>query len=400
MAAVRALRSALLVPLLLAVACGDGDSEAPASPPAGPAIARTEGTAIAGAEEWTWVPFADAFCTDAIPDALGRYRFGRSTTGLAVNWGPVTGRDLIVFLQGGGACWDFFTCGGAAPLLDKTAGAGPFGPEEFARDVYDKYPSSWIRRANLPPAMRDATIVFVPYCTGDVHGGDRVATYPSLLPDAPAVTWHHVGRANVAAFLTRLGPTFPDPAKLVVAGASAGGFGALANYPLIRSQWPGAEAYLIDDSGPPLIGDAIPAATRATWYSSWNMGASLDGFCPECRSDLSAGLREIARRYPQDRIALVSHLQDEVIRAFFGGLILTPRPALGLMPAAQFEAELRRLGTTAMDPTTSTAKYFFTAGTGHPTLEDPGAVATPPPGLPAWLELMLSDSPGWASASD
>jgi hypothetical protein len=247
--------------------------------------------------------------------------------------------------------------------------------------------------------MRDATVVFVPYCTGDVHGGDRVTTYPSPLPGAPAITWHHVGRANVAAFLSRLAPTFPEPAKVVVAGASAGGFGALANYPLIRSQWPRAKGYLIDDSGPPLIGDAIPAANRAAWYSSWNLGASLDGFCPGCQSDLSGGLREIARRYPGDRLALVSHLQDEVIRGFFGGLILTPRPALGLMPADQFEAELRRLGTTVMDPATN-AKYFFTAGTAHPTLENPGAVPTPAPGLTAWLELMLSDAAGWTSASD
>ena len=36
----------------------------------------------------------------------------------------------------------------------------------------------------------------------------------------------------------------------------------------------------------------------------------------------------------------------------------------------------------------------------HPTLEDPGRVPTPAPGLPAWLEQMLSDDPAWASASD
>jgi hypothetical protein len=70
------------------------------------------------------------------------------------------------------------------------------------------------------------------------------------------------------------------------------------------------------------------------------------------------------------------------------------------MPAAQFESELRRLGTTVMDPATANAKYFFPAGTAHPTLEAPDAVTTPAPGLPAWLELMLSDAPGWTSAAD
>jgi hypothetical protein len=384
----------------LALSCGTSGDGAPAAPPAGAAISRTEGVAVPGAPEWRWIPFDDAFCTDAVADDLGRYRFGRSTTGLAVSWGAEASRDVVIFLQGGGACWDFFTCGGAAPLLDKTALAGPFGPEEFARDVHDKYPRSWIRRANLPAALRDATVVFVPYCTGDVHGGDRVKTYEALLPGASSITWHHVGHANVKAFLRRLGATFPDPRKLVVAGASGGGFGSLANYLTFRAQWPGAKGYLVDDSGPPLVGGAIPGTTRDGWYSSWNLGASLDPFCPTCRSDMSGGLREILRRHPDDRVALVSHLKDEVIRGFYGGLFLTPSPTISPMPAAEFEAELRRLGTDVLDPATANGRYFFPAGTGHPTLEDPGAVTTPAPGLAAWLELMLSDSPEWASVAE
>jgi hypothetical protein len=392
--------AACLLALAAVLGCGDSSDGAPAPPPAGAAIERTEATPIAGAAEWTWVPFPDAICTDAVADDLGRYRFATSTTGLAISWGPPGSSDLVLFLQGGGACWDFVTCGGAAPLVDKTALTGPFGPAEFARNIYDKYPNSWIRRSNLPAAVRDATIVFVPYCTGDVHGGDRVKTYDPVVPGAPSITWHHVGRANVVAFLKRLGATFPDPRKLVVAGASGGGFGSLANYTAFREQWPRAKGYMVDDSGPPLIGDAIPDFTRDGWYSSWNLGASLDGFCPGCRDDMSEGLREIARRYPGDRLALVSHLQDEVIRGFFGGIFFTPTPTISPMPADLFEAELRRLGTTVLDPATPNAKYFFTAGDGHPTLEDPTVVATPAPGLRAWLELMLADDPGWTSAAD
>jgi hypothetical protein len=383
---------------LALAACGDPESGAPAPPGSALAIARSEGTEIAGAPGWRWVPFPDSTCTDAVPDDLGRYRFGTSSTGLAVSWGPAGSRDLVVFLQGGGACWEAVTCGAAAPLLDKTASAGPFGPVEFARDVHDRYPRSWLRRENLPPAVREATIVFVPYCTGDVHGGARVRAYSTLLPGGPAPTWHHAGRANVTAFLRRLAPTFPSPRKLVVAGASGGGFGTLANYERFRAAWPAARGYLVDDSAPPLVGDAIPSTTRSAWYSSWNLGASLDPFCPECRSDLSSALREIARRHPSDRIALVSHLSDEVIRGFYGSIFVSP-PSIGPMPASQFAAELRRLGTTVMDPLPN-ARYFFTAGSGHPTLDDPDAIATPAPGLAAWLELMLSDSPEWRSASD
>jgi hypothetical protein len=386
--------------LSLLAACGDDDSPAAAAAQGGAPITRTEGAPISGAEGWQWIPFPDSTCTDAIADATtGRYRFGTSTTGLAISWGPESSTDLVVFLQGGGACWDWVTCGGAAPLVDKTALAGPFGPNEFAREIHAKYPESWIRREKLPPSLRDATIVFVPYCTGDVHGGDKVTTYSPPVPGGDSVTWHHAGRPNVLAFLKRLAPTFPRPRKLVVAGASAGGFGTLANYTEFRARWPDARAYLVDDSAPPLEGNAIPSSSRAAWYASWNLGASLDPFCPGCRQDLSQGLRELLRRYPSDRIALISHLQDAVIRGFYGNVALSPTPVFGLMPAAQFEAELRRLGTTVLDASPN-GRYFFTEGDGHPTLEDPGRVTTPAPGLPAWLELMLSDAPAWASASD
>jgi hypothetical protein len=387
---------------LLAVAgCGDLFSHGHSgSGGSGAAISRTEGTAIDGAPGWRWVPFGDAVCTDATSDASGHYTFGTSTTGLAISWGPTTSTDVVIFLQGGGACWEFVTCGGAAPLVNKTAATGPFGPAEFAQNIYEKYPNAWTRREHLPASLRDATIVFVPYCTGDVHGGDRVMTYVSLIPGFPSITWHHVGHANINAFLKRLVPTFPSPGKLVVAGSSGGGFGSLVNYPTFRASWPQAKAYLVDDSGPPLIGDAIPAITRAGWFASWNLGETLDPFCPECPADMSAGLREVLARYPNDRVALLSHLQDKVIRGFFGTITLTPTPALTPMPADVFEAQLRLLGTTVMDPATTNGKYFFTAGDGHPTLEDPTAITTPSPGLEAWIDLMLSDSAAWASASD
>jgi hypothetical protein len=208
-----------------------------------------------------------------------------------------------------------------------------------------------------------------------VHGGDRVRTYSALLPGGPAPTWQHAGRSNVGVFLRRLAPTFPSPSRLVVAGASGGGFGALANYERLREQWPAARGYLVDDSAPPLVGDAIPPSTRSAWYASWNLGASLDPFCPDCRGDLSAALREIARRHPADRIAL-SRLADEVSAGSTG----RPRaaPAIGPM-SRRVQAELRRLRATVVDPAPN-------APSSPPAATDarrPGAIATPAPGLTA-----------------
>jgi hypothetical protein len=400
-------RAVLAVSLLAALACGNdtNTTQVPGyegTPPRGTAITPAEATAIPGAPGWTWVAFPDSVCTNAVRQPSGAYQFGTSPTGLAVRWGTST--DLVVFLQGGGACWDFFTCGGAAIApapytIDKTATAGPFGPNEFVTDVYALYPNSWVHPQNLPAALANATMVFVPYCTGDVHSGDKITTYPSPIQGLPSVTWHHAGHANVMAFLKRLGATFPSPGKVVVSGSSAGGFGSLANYPAFRWYWPNAKMYLVDDSGPPLAGNAIPATTRAAWYANWNMGASLDPFCASCRNDMSAGMRALASLFPQDRMALLSHLQDGTIRTFFGTISTAgPQP----MAAATFETALRALGTT-MDPGTANQKYFFTntpTPTRHPILDDPTLETTPAPGVAPWIQDMVSDAPGWASKSD
>jgi pectinacetylesterase len=389
------LQYAVALAAALLAACGS--SEMPTPPPV-PPIAPGDGTDIAGAPGWKWIPVDGALCTDMPTPGV----FTTSTTGLAVSWG--TGKDLVVFLQGGGACWDFFTCGGAATLGGApTASTGPFGPAQFAADIFAKYPNAWVHRDKMPPTLATATVVFVPYCTGDVHSGDKVTTYGSPVPGLPSITWHHVGHRNIQAFLARLAPGIKLAAtdRLVVAGSSAGGFGSLANYPAVRAAWPDAKAYLVDDSGPPLQGDAIPAASRAAWYASWNMGASLGSFCPDCQSDLSKGLSAILATYSKDRVALLSHTQDAVICGFFGTYTVTPNPPyVSLVPKdpTVFDTELRALGTTVIAPKTN-GGYFYTSGTGHPTLDDPSAITTPAPGLPTWIEQMVSDSPSWASVA-
>ena len=62
-------------------------------------------------------------------------------------------------------------------------------------------------RARATNPFRDASYVFVPYCTGDLHAGSNVATYDVLGPR----TFAHVGRRNVEALLPRLRATWRRP---------------------------------------------------------------------------------------------------------------------------------------------------------------------------------------------
>src|SRR4051794_25698091 len=72
-----------------------------AQPPLGMAIDAPKGT-------WTWVDFPDSYCDDG------------SHTGIGIK--KTDSKNLLVFMNGGGACWDYLTC-----FQLNTAVKGPFG---------------------------------------------------------------------------------------------------------------------------------------------------------------------------------------------------------------------------------------------------------------------------------
>ena len=367
--------------VLVAVATGCAPATTPVSkkgyqgqPPIGEPIVfadyplLTVGGATSG---WRWIPFPDSTCGNG------------STTGLAIDLG--TTDDLLVFFDGGGACWNWATCN----PLEATAVDRGFDEAKFITEARDFIPSSLTSRAHLPTALMGATIVFIPYCTGDVHGGDNVRTYSYLVD---SVTWRHKGHANVLAFLKRLGATFPAPRKLVVAGSSAGGFGALVNYEAFRWYWPDAQGYLIDDSGPALVNNDVPADFRQGWFDAWRLGVATDPFCLDCRTNLSSAFTELADMHRDDRIAFVSHTQDKVMGPFM------------LSTGSLFEADLRQLERDVLRPTANVRAFYellddhmmLTPLTPLGTADYTASHVTGTTGLDAWLQAMLDDQP-WDS---
>jgi hypothetical protein len=170
----------------------------------------------------------------------------------------------------------------------------------------------------------------------------------------------------------------------VVAGSSAGGFGALLNYDAFRRTWPASRGYLVDDSGPPFEAGAIPQAELDAWFASWGLGEVLDPLCgAACRTGLSAGLAAVESLYPGDRLALLSSLQDQVISGYF------------LMNGAQFQQDLLQLAADVIDPS-SNARGFFVSGNTHTMLITPAAFTQGVP-LLVWLGQQLSDDPAWVS---
>src|SRR5688500_10363210 len=215
----------LLVCLL--VACSGGPDGGP------PTLGTTP-------KEWVFVPVDGAKCMNGSP------------TGIGVNLG--TSGDLVIYMEGGGACFNANTCRSVAHPTG-------FGPTEFGANIGIYNVGIFDRNDDKNP-LRNATFIFVPYCTGDVHAGNN----PSGM-DGRAF----VGYSNVGAYIDYLGPKSADIRRVILTGSSAGGFGALMNFHRTQQAFGETPVYLLDDSGPPL-GDAyLTPCLQKMFREAWNL---------------------------------------------------------------------------------------------------------------------------------
>jgi len=297
-----------------------------------------------------------------------------SATGIAIN--PAAGsKKLLLFLNGGGACWDYLSC---AVLNSSTH--GPQGSQQW--EAMKAGLAGSILDRSRPQPFADYNLVFVPYCTGDVHSGDAVQTYSGL---GQKKTVHHKGRPNLVAFLKRVAATLPEPEKVVLSGSSAGGFGAASSYDLVHSYFPENRVYLIDDSGPVFIENGIPKSQRDKWYASWNLKATFGPLCATCQDDLSAMIDILSAKYPNERLSLLSYTEDQVIRGFFGA-----------QAPQVFKKNLYALADKRIAPNPR-FQYYFVTGDSHTFLGSPGKTTAQGVRLFDWLKQQVSDDPAWTS---
>ena len=341
-----------------AVPTHDGSLDVPDLMPSGDASAPPI-TAVD--DKWTWVDVDGAVCNDG------------SQTGIGVNPGSDKSKILFYF-EGGGACGDYGSC-----FQLKTATVGPFGATQLAARSFT---GSELDRTVAGNPFATWTYIYVPYCTGDLHGGIRKATYTT---GPNTADFAHVGHINVLRDLDRVVATYPTISDLVVSGSSAGGYGALINYADVRGRWASAKSYLVDDSGPPLE-QTSGSAILSAWIKQWNLINWFQVDCPECVSDFSLVLPNVSKRFPSDRLSLLSSLQDKTIRGFY---ILSPD---------EFQASLLTMEADHLDAL-GNFKYFFIPGETHTMLGDYKNPTFTSNGtqLSTFLIDQVTDSAAWVS---
>lgn len=276
-------------------------------------------------------------------------------------------RDVLLYLEGGGACWSFETCwespiaklqAGPAPevgILDPDAPGNPF--------------QGW-------------NVVYAPYCDGSVFAGDNVADYRGNQ------TWHH-GLHNLSAAVALMRREFPDARRIVVAGSSAGGYGTLTGYGVTRLAFPSATILVFNDSGPGLQNpdDAEAVAQRE---QNWGFLQHIPAGCTRCSEQFTHLLTWALERDPELRVALFNYLQDPVLQFFLA------------LDEPGFERLLLSVTAQVRDAQPDRFRRFLPSGRAHTVLLSPEFYELALDGVTVreWTEAFLAGDPAWVDLID
>jgi hypothetical protein len=220
-------------------------------------------------------------------------------------------KKLLLFEQGGGACWqDFYNCNILAEDQE------PPGPQQ---GIFD------LSKGNRGNPFRDYSIVYMPYCDGSTFSGDNDVVDPNF-PFGP-VRFHR-GLRNQSAAMDLAKATFPKARRITLAGSSAGGVGVAGFAPfLVRMNYgKGVKLTVFNDAGPVTINpDALGDIDARA--ADWDFGKFYPASCTDC-SDVGEATEVIKWRLDNDstiREAFYETDSDFTNRFFLGLLGDQPR---------------------------------------------------------------------------
>jgi len=150
-------------------------------------------------------------------------------------------RHVMLYLDGGGACWNGTTC----DLQGRPTYTVALDPARTGGE------GAGILDVGHPEnPLRDYSIVVVPYCTADVHLGSREVSYRDSLPaDRAPRTFvvRHQGASNVASAIGWIRSYWKAPEIVFVAGGSAGAIPSPVYAAELARNYPAARVVQLGD---------------------------------------------------------------------------------------------------------------------------------------------------------
>lgn len=213
---------------------------------------------------------------------------------------------VVFFLEGGGACFSAQTCGPGSATFTRALDGGADAPA--GGGIFD------LDDERNPFA--DWSMVYVPYCTGDLHLGDTTQDY------GDGVVVRHNGSVNASTALTATATAFPDAREVVVAGSSAGSAGAPLYAGLVGDLLPEAGVSLLaDGSGAYPDDEGTTTAIGALWGVFADLPDWSEQTGPPAEDwSLPRLLVQAGRHVPDMRVATINYAYDDV-QAVFSSLI-------------------------------------------------------------------------------
>ena len=216
-----------------------------------------------------------------------------------------TSTRVVFYLEGGGACFTAATCGPEDPSYTRNLSGE-------AKDQPGGKPSGILDFGNGKNPFRDDSVVFVPYCTGDLHLGNAVHDYGN------GVVIHHNGAINGSTALAAAGASFPSATEVVVAGGSAGSAATPMYGGLAHDVFPEAKITVIADASGAYPGtEAITTAISALWGTQtvlprWPESAGE----PASAWSLPGTFVQAGKHDPSIRFASINTAYDDVQQRF------------------------------------------------------------------------------------
>ena len=215
--------------------------------------------------------------------------------------------NLLIYFNGGGACWFGEACdlnsqpNVHSPFADMDANNPSLGDGIFVGD-----------RAENP--FQNYDMVFIPYCTGDVHigGGEQFYTYTDAEGGEVTVNTYHNGYENSTTVLNWIYQHFPSADRVVIGGSSAGAIGSSFYAGMVAEHYSNVPVVLIADAAGGYNSPTLPVT-----FNAWNTASILPDW-PEYAGETNDTLTfedfyiASANHAPNLTIAQYNTAEDEV----------------------------------------------------------------------------------------
>ena len=229
---------------------------------------------------------------------------------------------VLFYLEGGGACFSGDMCKPGSGTYSETI--SPVSKLEDSPGIFDF--------ANPENPFADFSVVYVPYCTGDVHAGNITKDYGN------GVITQHKGFVNASNALDTMIKRFPNTTQLVVAGSSAGSFPTPVFAGMAGDQLPNADLKVFADSSgavPDAMGFVIGNWGTLETLPDWPEieGLTVDQFTP------AYTFIKAAEHNPKIRFARHDFAFDSVLSSFARMAGLSPDDLVSVMRTNEAKVE-------------------------------------------------------------